>query len=77
MKTTLTLLPGELLSMSSCMRCVLGQLYGNFDRGLDALELNELSEDERYGFNYCSDDGSWTRLNTLWRQAIRERRAKR
>jgi hypothetical protein len=67
------------LALQDCRRCVLGQVYGHFERGCLALDLDE---DEnpwlvgRYGFclpNISVDTPAVSRyvvLTAAWREAI-------
>ncbi len=59
----------DTLELSSGYSCVLGQLYGSYDRGLCIVGVEDAWE---YGFNYPlnrDDENSaaiWRALNELW-----------
>lgn len=62
----------DILEMNSCDHCVLGQLYGGFEVGRQALDLYYQSNAPiTYGFDgniaWCDD------LEQPWRDLIRER----
>lgn len=62
------------LNIESTEQCVLGQIYGQYNEGVDALDINP----ERYGFDANHFDGNkwqyavltkeWTRVITILRQ---------
>jgi hypothetical protein len=67
------------LAMSNGCRCVLGQLFGGYLEGVDALgpELPSISEDAAYGFDiprpyppYTLKPEPYAKLDTAWREAI-------
>ena len=69
------------LDMGDTEQCVLGQMYGHYSDGVDALGLG-LSEyagvytdAAEHGFDhaYFPDDGEHDRLLPLWREAIEAR----
>jgi len=56
------------LEISSCVRCVLGQLYGTYSVGLDGVGIS--TNDARlYGFTAGDSD-----INERWREEIARRR---
>jgi hypothetical protein len=61
------------LDLGDCMRCVLGQLYGEFADGAELLDLGT-SDAIRLGFELGGDDGDYDELTGLWVAAIRARR---
>lgn len=66
----------ERLEMEDCSKCVLGHLFGEFGRGLDALPVWDV---EDLGFNIVNtrtdDDGDkeYAALADAWRAEIRRR----
>ncbi len=60
----------ETLDIASAYRCVLGQLYGDFVAGVEALNIP--SGGETYGFNapYFID---FTPINDKWKGIIHDR----
>lgn len=68
----------ETLDLSSCTRCVLGQMYGDYDIGLRALWPvglgGLLGFAQRHGFVPYSP-GRGAELQAEWTELIRERRA--
>jgi hypothetical protein len=62
----------DTLDLRSSTNCILGQLYGNFGDGRDALEI-QFGCGDLYGFDSYQDN--WERLNFLWSELISERRA--
>lgn len=68
------------LELADCQMCVLGQLYGDYDTGID--ELGDI-DGPRHGFDqpdfsealdFDSYHEVWASLNQLWRDEIRSRR---
>jgi hypothetical protein len=58
--------------MTTCTRCVLGQLYQDFIKG--TIELNIEFEEHGYGFNvFFSED--FDTLGAIWADNIRKRQA--
>lgn len=69
------------LNISLCSRCVLGQLYGDYFRGLDAIPAIGTSGDEvgpaDYGF-FHTDEGWFPEddeLTAAWRALIEQRQS--
>ena len=58
------------LRMRNPFSCVLGQLYGNYGKGLGALDLNAHTDGYDYGFHTY---GPSRYINPLWREAIEAR----
>lgn len=50
--------------------CVLAQLYGSYDEGLEALDIS-WGEDERLGFDR-DDEVGYDDLDEAWLQTLRE-----
>lgn len=50
------------LSMGHCKKCILGQLFGHFDKGVRKLAIKTPSP---FGFNTV---GSYVALTELWRE---------
>lgn len=65
----------ETLSIASCLRCVLGQLFGYF--GSEALSKLDLcwDTDEDIDYGFVDDDGFNDRLTSLWINEIKQRRS--
>lgn len=72
------------LAMDSCNQCILGQIYGDYGRGLKILmrfDLEVFDRSERFGFEADSREGmpaawwqgTFARLADAWRAAIRSR----
>lgn len=63
------------LDLSSCIRCVLGQLFGSYGDGEDALELTSW-DCVRLGFDrHCGEPAVvHNELTSAWLDAIRVRR---
>lgn len=63
------------LDLRSASQCVLGQVYGSFDDGLDQL-VGLVGEDEqidwsiRHGFSILGYSESWERLDEAWHQVL-------
>lgn len=60
------------LDLDSPTNCILGQLYGTYYRGREALDIRE-GEGDLYGLD--SYTGNWETLDYLWRDIISARRA--
>lgn len=60
----------ETFDISHCLRCVLGQLYGNYAAGAVVLEL---SHQARIQYGFCVIHTWWADANVHWRAAIRQR----
>ena len=54
------------LEMDTCEKCILGQIFGDYQKGLRLLGL-EGDRGTRYGFN---TEGSWDKLTNLWRRMV-------
>lgn len=54
------------LRLESCEVCVLGQVFGSYDNGLENLDIQDSSA-YRYGFN---TNGSMTELTQAWKDAL-------
>ena len=54
------------LRLESCDVCVLGQVFGSYDSGKDALDLDSY-EAQQYGFN---TDYSFQELTAAWKDAL-------
>jgi hypothetical protein len=54
------------LDLSNCDRCVLGQVFGSFEQGLETLDLGYLLA-RNLGFN---SDGAYRKLTNAWVEAI-------
>jgi hypothetical protein len=52
------------LEMDSCEKCILGQLFGDYKRGLHILRIPE-SRALRFGFN---TRGDWHKLTNIWKR---------
>lgn len=61
------------LRMTSHIDCVLGQLYGSYDRGRDALGI-EYGCGDLYGFD-TYQHGMFDTLDVMWAEIIQARRA--
>lgn len=55
----------DTLNLGSCSVCVLGQVFGDYQEGLDELDLEEGYD---YGFNTMS--GDMTELTAAWKVAL-------
>ena len=61
----------ESLQLRWCSTCVLGQLFGDYERGVNALGLSD-AEAREYGF-YVTDgrkSSLWGHLTEAWRQVL-------
>lgn len=66
------------LAMGSDLRCVLGQEFGDYCKGLDTLGINQWSLEMHYGFDiplsHFGEVGwrgsAYVRLTEAWREAI-------
>lgn len=72
------------LDLSDCKRCVLGQVFGDYDDGLDLLNI---SNDLLPAWRWAADHGferpldvpfgpAYRTLDDLWLEAIAERRSR-
>ena len=63
------------LDLSNECNCVTGQLFGTYDRGLEALDLT-FDEAQDYGFQVKDGDsgGTYWALTRAWREQLRARR---
>ena len=52
------------LEMDECEKCILGQLFGNYERGLRVLGLDD---GQRFGL---ATSGNWEKLTNLWRRLV-------
>lgn len=52
-------------------KCILGQLFGSYGEGRDALGLN-LSDAIAYGFSFMAQSDTVEKRNQEWRKSIRE-----
>ena len=66
----------EILHMSDCQKCVLGQLFSRYHYGTYALALMTQQESIDYGFTLrgVASSESWIALTHRWRCEISERR---
>jgi hypothetical protein len=73
---------GDILAMWSCARCVLGQLFRDFDLGRRHLDLSKFGAAE-HGFmlpgstpgtELLAESRTWAALASCWRAEIRSRR---
>ena len=67
------------LNLQSCTHCMLGQLFGSFEKGCEALGLTELMDPCYYGFNidpHMVGDivAEYYYMTQLWKEHIREMR---
>ena len=59
------------LNMGDCKRCILGQLYGDYNIGIKKLEIG-LMQDSELGFEVDSyEDESYDDLTEMWKEYIR------
>ena len=79
------------LRMSSCSECVLGQLYGDYGRGLDKVLPHHTLETGEFGFMLTPEqfakfsgeersparEAAWNELRNEWERAIVLRRENR
>jgi len=64
------------LNMKSLTRCILGQVYGHYNRGLAGLDISMYTS-AKLGFTSFSDDHeSFHRLRAEWKKLIKKRRDK-
>lgn len=59
--------------MSSCSRCILGQLFGSFENGLDELHLRS-RVDSPEGFDIVTPEDEYAAFTAAWKQLIIRRR---
>lgn len=56
----------EALDMNTCEKCIVGQLFGDYDRGMRILGLgNSEGAGTRFGFE---TKGNWDKLRNLWQR---------
>jgi hypothetical protein len=68
----------EMLRMSDCGQCVLGQLFGHYHTGLLELRLlDSLSSQESALRGFCSGIFDYAELGAAWRIEITARRQER
>ncbi len=60
------------LDLAVCDECVLGQIFGDYSRGVDALGLTQ-ADAIQLGFDRAPR-GSWNTLTSAWRFLIRSAR---
>lgn len=69
----------DTLAMDECDRCIFGQLYGDFDDGLEAVGGDISSDPSDYGLDISYEEagGDWNeayeRLADLWRAEVKAR----
>ena len=57
------------LNLESVSFCVLGQLEGNYDKGLDKVKV--AWDTSQYGFSlYDPKPGKWEQLTQTWRREL-------
>lgn len=71
------------LEMQYCHKCVLGQVFADYNRGLEAIDLEEFDvnglDDSHYGFALNEYDdayfglSAWMELGRAWRMEIQKR----
>jgi len=72
------------LDLSSCKKCILGQMFGDFSDGAEVLFKDELSSSiDKCGFDIDRElllentpEEVWELLCTYWRHEVVSRRAK-
>jgi len=64
----------ENLNLSNCRECVLGQLFGEYDKGLRVLGLSS-KDAKSLGFYRWPGPSRWESLSKAWRDIVRSRRA--
>lgn len=69
------MIDGDSLDMLSNTRCVLGQVYGSYMRGLNALDWSVVLNVEDYGFCPTVQPGSSELLKRAWIAEVAKRRA--
>lgn len=62
------------LEMSGCYSCILGQLFGSYSDGREALGI-EPGEGDLYGFDSLGPDQDFGTLQFMWAEIIEARRA--
>ncbi len=63
------------LDLGHCDECVLGQIYGGYGRGLEALlGADDLDWSVDHGFTLLPPDNRWRALGALWLEAIAQRK---
>lgn len=60
------------LALESCYQCVLGQLFGHFDEGVEELFLDK-PMGSSVGYGFCGPLDGYDRLNDEWTRVIKER----
>lgn len=60
------------LDLDSPTNCILGQLYGTYYRGREALDIGE-GEGDLYGLD-CYQPGQFKTLTFMWTEVIKARR---
>lgn len=71
------------LLLNNCKDCVLGQLFGSYAWGQNALSVGYQSPEgvlpRKYGFTMpdgpCEDEEPWRALTSAWKKAILKRRS--
>lgn len=64
------------LNLRDATQCVLGQLYGHYDSGLEKLGLRSLADGRMYGFDLYFHEGmanKWVPLKAAWVAEIQKR----
>lgn len=64
----------DTLDMRGCYSCILGQLFGSYVVGREALGI-ECCEGDLYGFDSLGPDQDFEKLQALWVEIIEARRA--
>jgi hypothetical protein len=59
----------DALDMSDGCDCILGAIFGDYDKGLDVLGLDPLREAQRYGF-YLGPGQTWSKIQNAWLRVI-------
>lgn len=62
------------LFITSCERCVLGQLFGLYSRGFDSLRLT-MGASLGFDLSGREPESGYATLNRLWRYVVRTRQA--
>ncbi|MFI6512900.1 hypothetical protein ACIBCT_35325 [Streptosporangium sp. NPDC050855] len=58
----------DTLAMHHTSRCVFGQVFGDFNEGIDVLSLHGCDEPQRYGLDLdVRNDVMYPVLDTAWR----------
>lgn len=69
------LIEEDSLDLLSQHNCILGQVYGSYIRGLDALEWDVARNVEHYGFCPSLQPGAPALLKRAWLAEVAKRRA--